>query len=71
MERHILFGVTAETVGRHMSGLSPPDWWHVLMSVVALQRVIASRMAIHATGIFDQLSDFIKDSPRTLCSVRN
>jgi hypothetical protein len=71
MERHVPFGVAAEAVGRQMTGLSAPDTRHVLMTVVALQGMIAGRVTVHAARVLNQSADLVKDGPRTLGAVRD
>lgn len=71
MKRHVLVGVTAGAIGGEVSGLAAPYRRHMFVLIVALQRMIAGRMAIHAPGVHDEFADFAEDGARALGSVFN
>src|SRR3569832_646570 len=71
VQRCVLVGVTARAVGSEMSSLPTPYRGHVFVPIVALQGMIARRVAIHAPGMSDHFADFAKDGARALGLVRN
>src|SRR3569832_142243 len=71
VQRCVLVGVTARAVGSEMTGLPTPYRGHVFEPIVALQGMIARRVAIHAPGMSDHFADFAKDVARALGLVRN
>jgi len=71
VKRDVSLGVTAEAVGFEMSGFATPHRRHVLVLVIALQRMIARGMAIHAARMRDEFADFAEYRARTLGLVRD
>jgi len=69
MQRHVMFCMTAGTVGCEMTILTSPHRGHVLVMVRALQRSVACWMAVHAPGMCEQFSYFSKDCAGTSLGI--
>jgi hypothetical protein len=54
-----------------MAGLGAPNWRHMFVLIVSLQRMIASRVTIHAARMREDFPDFAKDRPRAIGCVRD
>ena len=56
-------------MGAEVFSIAAPDWWHMLMMIGALERVIACGMTVHAPRMRQQFSDLNKNRARALCLV--
>jgi hypothetical protein len=67
----VLCGMAAGAVRLEMSSLSAPHRWHVLVTIITLQWMVAGRVAIHTAWMGKHFANFIEDHPRTLGRVRD
>jgi len=69
MKRSISFGMTTTTSGFEMTCFPTPDRGQMCVLIIALQRTIARRVAIHATRMCENLPDLFKNSSRAFGSI--
>jgi hypothetical protein len=67
----VFFGMTLKAIGCQVSRISTPHRGHVFALICTLQRVVTCRVAVHATRMRQDLSDFAKDRLGTFSYVRD
>jgi hypothetical protein len=66
MQRHIVLGVAFGAVGAEVTCFAAPNRRPVFVIVRTLQRMIASRVAVHAARMRQHLADFSEYRPGSL-----